>query len=565
MKFSEYTYGRPDYAAYKEKAETAIARLATAATDAEAIVATETMTALMANLDTQSQLSQIRYSINTNDAFYEAEDQYWNEYNPLFAEIHTGYYRAILASSHREALEEVLPRTFFKMAQFQLDAFDPAVIPLLQKENELSSAYQKLVASAKIAFDGKELNLSQLGPYQQDTNREIRKAASEAYYNFFAEHEAGFDGIYDQLVKVRNEIAQKLGFKDFVALGYVRMMRFDYNREMVNTYREQVLKDVVPVADKLYERQAKRIGVDKLAYYDNSLQFMDGNATPKGEPAYIMEMGRKMYHELSPETGAFIDFLYEHELVDLVTKEGKASGGYCTYIPDYGSPFIFANFNGTSADVDVLTHEAGHAFQVFRSRWIKQIECVFPTFESCEIHSMSMEFFTYPWMELFFKDETEKYKYTHLSGALQFLPYGVLVDHFQQEVYERPEMTPAERKATWRRLEKIYTPHKDYAENPFLDQGTFWFRQGHIFESPFYYIDYTLAQVCAFQFWKRAVVDHDEAAWADYLKICEVGGTQSFLEIIETANLQSPFEEGSLTAVITAIDEALSQVADEKL
>jgi len=315
----------------------------------------------------------------------------------------------------------------------------------------------------------------------------------------------------------------------------------------------------------LYDRQANRIGIEQMKHYDLPLNFLDGNAVPQGDPDYIMEMGKKMYHELSPETGEFIDFMSDHELLDLLAEEGKASGGYCTYIPNYQSPFIFANFNGTSGDVDVLTHEAGHAFQTYQSRWITQPEVVFPTHESAEIHSMSMEFFTYPWMKHFFKEQTDKYKFEHLSGALQFLPYGVLVDHFQHEIYENPEMTPEERKATWRELEKMYNPHKDYSDNSFLEKGTYWYRQGHIFEDPFYYIDYTLAQVCAFQFWKRALIDNDETAWEDYLKICKVGGTQSFLEIIETANLKSPFEEGSLTDIVTAIEKELDKVDDTKL
>lgn len=565
MKFSEYVYQRPDYAAYKQEAEATIRSLADAADADEAIAAVVKMTNLIAEQDKMAQLSQVRHTINTKDTFYEKEDDYWNEYGPLFSEIYNNYYQVLLESPYREQLEGVLPKLYFKMAEYQLKTFSPEVIDLLQKENELGSKYDKLVASAQIEFDGKTLNLSQLGPYQQSTDRGMRKAASEAYFNFFQEHEQEFDDIYDQLVKVRHQIATKLGYKDFVELAYVRMLRYDYDRDMAQTYRDQVLTEVVPVVNRLYERQAKRIGVDTLHYYDLNLDFLDGNATPKGDSRYIMEMGRKMYHELSPETAHFIDVMYEKELLDLETKEGKASGGYCTFIPGYESPFIFANFNGTSADIDVLTHEAGHAFQVYQSRWIKQPELVFPTFESAEIHSMSMEFFTYPWMELFFKEETPKYKFTHLAGALQFLPYGVLVDHFQHEVYEKPEMTPEERKATWRRLEKLYNPHKNYAENPFLEKGALWFRQGHIFDTPFYYIDYTLAQVCAFQFWKRAIVDKDPDAWNDYLAICEVGGKKSFLEIIQLANLKSPFEEGSLTDVVRAIDAELSNVDDTKL
>lgn len=565
MKFSEYPYKRPNYEEYKAKVKDTIQELKEADSGETAQTAAKKMSALISEMETASSLAIIRHTINTKDPFYDKEDQYWNEHHPLYTEIHTEYYQAVLDSAYRKELEEVLPETFFKMAEFQLRAFDPSVIDLLQKENDLSSQYQKLIAAAQIPYDGKTLNLSQFGPYLQSTDREVRKSSSKAQWGYFEEHEAEFDRIYDEMIKVRTEIAHKLGFKDFVELGYTRMMRFDYDREMVQTFRENVLKDVVPAANRLYERQAKRISVENMQYYDLPLNFTDGNATPQGSPEYIQEMGEKMYHELSPETGEFIDFMYEHELLDLLSKEGKAGGGYCTYIPDFDSPFIFANFNGTSGDVDVLTHEAGHAFQCFESRWIEEPEVVFPTSESAEIHSMSMEFFTYPWMDLFFKEQTEKYKFTHLSSALQFLPYGVLVDHFQHEIYENPDMTPAERKATWRKLEKMYNPHKDYSDNSFLDQGTFWFRQGHIFESPFYYVDYTLAQVCAFQFWKRSQIDHDPKAWEDYLKICKIGGSQTFLEIVEAANLVSPFKEGSLTEVVQTIEEELNKVDDSNL
>ena len=565
MKFNDYTYTRPNYEEYKEKARLLIEQLKEAPTSGEAIDAVDQMTQMMSDIDTQANLASIRHSIDTTDSFYDKEDEYWNNHHPLYGEIDTEYYKALLESPFRKELEEKLPATYFKMAQYQLDAFDPSVIHLLQKENNLSSQYSKLIASAKIDYDGKKMNLSQLGPYMEAASRETRKSASEAYWGFFEENEAEFDRIYDEMITVRTDIARQLGFKDFVELSYVRMMRFDYNRDMVQTYRENVLNDVVPVTNELYKRQAKRIEQIDLQYYDLPLNFLDGNATPKGDPEYLQEMGKKMYHELSEETAEFIDFMYDRDLLDLEAQEGKMSGGYCTYIPNHSSPFIFANFNGTSADIDVLTHEAGHAFQVYESRWIDQMEIVFPNYESAEIHSMSMEFFTYPWMELFFEEQTDKYKFSHLSGALQFLPYGVLVDHFQHEVYENPDMTPAERKAAWRKLEKMYNPHKNYEENAFLDKGTLWYRQGHIFESPFYYIDYTLAQVCAFQFWKRTQVDNDPTAWADYLAICKVGGTKSFLEIVELANLVSPFEEGSLTEVVMAIEEELNKVDDTQL
>lgn len=565
MKFNDYTYERPEYELFKKDFLHLVETLKTAESLDEVKEAIDAVSDLTSSLDSMATLASIRYSIDTTDEFYTEEDNYWNEYSPYYQELTTIYYKAVLDSPFIEELKEDYPRTFFQNMAFELQAFDPSVIDLLQKENQLSSDYQKLIASAAIEFDGKTLTLSQFGPYLQDTDRQVRKEASEAQLSFFQENEEKIDHLYDELVNVRDTIAKKLGFKDFVELGYIRMKRFDYDREKVEVYRKQVLDYVVPVTQKLAKRQAKRIGIEDMKHYDASLQFLDGNPTPQGDPDYIIENGRKMYHELSDDTAEFIDFLFDRDLVDLLSKEGKASGGYCTYIPEYQSPFIFANFNGTSGDIDVLTHEAGHAFQVYQSRWIKQPEIVFPTYETCEIHSMSMEFFTYPSMELFFKEQTEKYKFDHLSGAIRFLPYGVLVDHFQHEVYENPSWTPEERKASWKKLESQYLPERDYSESDFLAKGTYWFRQGHIFASPFYYIDYTLAQICALQFWKRAIVDKDEQAWIDYMAICKAGGTKSFLETVETAGLRSPFEEGSLENVVKTIDEALEAVDDTAL
>ena len=342
------------------------------------------------------------------------------------------------------------------------------------------------------------------------------------------------------------------------------MNRTDYNADMVAGFRKQIEEHVVPLVSKLKQRQAKRIGVDDLKYYDESFEFQTGNATPKGDAKWIIENGKKMYTELSQETQEFFEFMLNEQLMDLVAMKGKESGGYCTYLPDYKAPFIFSNFNGTSGDIDVLTHEAGHAFQVYRSRNLSIPEYYWPTFEACEIHSMSMEFITWPWMELLFKEDTDKYKFSHLSSALIFLPYGVTVDEYQHFVYEHPEATPAERKQAWRSIELKYLPHRNYEGNAFLENGGYWQTQGHIYNSPFYYIDYVLAQICAFQFWKRSI-ENDPSAWNDYLQLCDLGGSKSFLELAEAAHLQSPFKEGTVETVVTTISDWLNGIDDKAL
>lgn len=562
--FNDYEYNRPNLEQNKSTFRDLLTKFKAASSVTEQNEAIENINAFRNDYSTQANLVYIRASIDTNDEFYQKERDYFDETNPEIEEMITEYYKALVESPFRDELEDKWGNQLFDLADYQIKAFSPEIISLMQKENKLASDYSKLVASAQVEFNGETLTLAQLGPYAESTDRDTRKKAKETSSGFFHKNEAKFDDLYDQLVTVRHEIATTLGYKNFVELGYIRMNRIDYDAEMVKKFRDQVRDFIVPVATRLYERQAKRIGVDSLKYYDEPFNFLSGNATPQGSPEWIVENGKKMYEELSPETAEFFQFMIDRELMDLVAKKGKEAGGYCTFIDNYESPYIFSNFNGTSGDIDVLTHEAGHAFQVYTSRNIGIPEYVWPTFESCEIHSMSMEFFTWPWMELFFKDQTDKYKFAHLSSGLLFLPYGVAVDEFQHAVYENPEMTPAERKATWKKIEEIYLPHSDYDGNSYYEAGGLWQRQAHIFASPFYYIDYTLAQICAFQFWKRSREDH-EAAWKDYLHLCQLGGSTSFTKLVAEANLISPFEEGCVESVIGSIEEYLNSVDDSAL
>ncbi|MCI1778305.1 MAG: M3 family oligoendopeptidase [Paenibacillus lautus] len=564
MKFSEYRYERPDVKAFEQKFKEQLNAFTSASTYEEQDEAMTRINKLRSEMDTLSQLVYIRHSIDTNDEFYKAEQDFFDENGPVIQEYITDYYRALVDSKFRAQLEDKWGRQLFQLAELSLKTFSPEIIEDLQQENKLTTEYAKLIASAKIQFEGEERTLSQLIPFQQSTDRDMRKRAMEASSGFMAENEATFDRIYDDLVKVRTKIAKKLGFNNYVELGYARMARTDYNAEMVANFRNQVLEHIVPVASKLKERQQKRIDVDQLLYYDENFSFKSGNATPKGDPDWIVTNGAKMYEELSPETHEFFTFMQENGLMDLVAKKGKQSGGYCTYISEYGAPFIFSNFNGTSGDIDVLTHEAGHAFQVYESRGFEVPEYGFPTYEACEIHSMSMEFFTWPWMDRFFEDEADKYRFDHLASGLIFIPYGVTVDEFQHFVYENPDASPAERKQAWREIERKYLPHRNYDDNAYLEQGGFWHKQGHIFNSPFYYIDYTLAQICAFQFWKKMHEDQS-AAWADYLHLCRQGGSKSFTELVKVAGLISPFEDGCVTSVIGSIEAWLDSVDDAAL
>ncbi len=564
MQFKDYKYIRPEYEDIKIKYTELLSKFNDSKDADEQYGYLQRINELQGETDTMAQLVLIRNSINTADEFYDKENEYIDMTMPKLHGLRVEFYKALLNSKFKEELKERVKPQLFTLAEIEIKTFSDEVVPLMQEENKLASEYAKLISSAKIEYDGKVLNLSQIQPYMESMDRNVRKEAYEKWSGFFKENEEKFDAIYDKSVKVRNEIAIKLGFKNFVELGYLRMGRSDYNKEDVQKFREHVLKYIVPLSNDLRNKQAKRINADDFKYYDIPLTFMTGNPAPKGDKAWIMEKTKKMYEELSPETGEFINLMLERDLFDLETKPNKQAGGYCTFLDKYKSPFIFANFNGTQDDITVVTHEAGHAFQTYQSRNLNVPEYSFPTSEACEIHSMGMEFITWPWMDLFFENDTEKFKYFHLADSLNFIPYGVTVDEFQHIVYENPDMTPDERKAAWRRTERKYTPYKDYGDNDFLDKGTYWFKQGHIFSSPFYYIDYTLAQMCAYQYWIKFNEDRKKS-WEDYNNICKVGGSQSFLEIINTGNLKSPFEEDTINTISSHIKSYLDSIDDSKL
>lgn len=564
LKFTEIPYEQPNLEKLTADFEVLLAdfQKATSFNDQKNIL--EKINLIRSEFETQASLVYIRHTIDTTDKFYEEQQQYFDNNSPVFVGLVTRLYQALTKSVFRTELEEAAGNQLFNLADAALRTFQPEIIEDLQKENQLSSEYTKLIASARIEFEGTELNLSGLVPFEQSTDRAVRKKAATAKYAYLAANAEKLDTIYDGLVKTRTAIAKKLGYKNFVGLAYDRLSRTDYNAEMVARYRQMILDYVVPVATKLREKQAKRLGLDALKFYDEPLLYTNGNAKPKGSPDWILENGKKMYAELSAETHDFFSFMTEHELLDLVNKKGKAGGGYCSYLSKYKAPFIFSNFNGTSGDIDVLTHEAGHAFQGYSSRNFEIPEYHWPTMEACEIHSMSMEFFTWPWMELFFEEQTNKYKYAHLCSSILFLPYGVSVDEFQHWVYENPDATPKERNAKWRSIEQKYLPHRNYDGNEYLESGAFWQKQAHIYNSPFYYIDYTLAQVCALQFWIRSQ-EKDPAAWSDYLTLCKAGGSQSFLGLVSLANLKSPFEPGTVEDVMKKVSVWIDSIDDSKL
>ena len=504
---------------------------------------------------TYQAMASLNFSRNINDVDAKAEKGYYDSISPDMTELYDKFDKVLHESKFKQNIIDEYGNTFLNQIEISLKTFDSKIKNLLKREIELKNDYTKLTAGAKINFEGKDYNLAGLGPFHSDTNRDIRKKSYEARYHWFKDNEQELDNIYDKLVKLRHKIAVTLGYENFINLGYDRMGRSDYGPEQVSNFRKQIVEQVVPIVSKLHQQKKDILGLDKLYFYDG-INFKDGDPKPKGTPHELINAAQEMYHELSTETGEFFDKMVNEELMDLVNRDGKRPGGFCTSFPKYNRPYIFSNFNGTDHDITVLTHEAGHAFQNYSSTHLPLVNYHWPTMEAAEIHSMSMEFFTWPWMEKFFKEDTKKFKYKHISGSLSFLPYGACVDHFQHWVYRNPKASPKKRKNKWLELESIYMPWRAYDDMVFIKDGGVWQGQLHIYQMPFYYIDYTLAQTCAFQFWIKNEKDHD-SAWQDYLNLCRAGGSLSFVNLVKLAKLNSPFEDGCLENVVKYVNKWL--------
>lgn len=553
MKFTEMPYVRPDIDVLKAQAQDILHRMENAQSAQEQIDAYLEFDRISKDVSTNMSLANVRHTIDTRDEFYDKENEFTDEAGPAIQEMVQQINLALLRSPYRAELEEKLGRLLFTNLEISVRTMKPEIMDLMQEENKLQSEYQKLYASAAVEWEGETIPLPKLGPYKQSPDRAVRRAAYEAEGKWFDAHQAELDELYDKLVKNRTAQARAMGYDNYLKLGYDRLGRNCYGPEQVAAFREQIATDMVPIVAKVKKDQEKRLGVDKLKFYDDVLMFPDGNAAPFGTPEEILAAGHQMYRELSPETAEFADFLFDNGLLDVLSKDGKAPGGYCTVFPSYQAPFIFSNFNGTSGDVDVLTHEAGHAFAFYRSMRKGYLSAqVEATIEACEVHSMSMEFLTAPWHEKFFGDKTRKYEIGHCEDALIFIPYGCMVDEFQHIMYKNPDMTPAQRNEKWLELERKYRPWIDFDNLPFYGRGAGWQRQLHIYLYPLYYIDYCMAQTVAFQFWIASMADREDA-WARYLRFADAGGTKTFEELVETAGLKVPYAPGCIREIGQAI------------
>ncbi len=554
--FNEMIYTRIEKDQLVKDFKELIRRFDEARSGLEQLAVHEDYYKLTDHVTTMMTLAEIRHDVDMTDEFYAAEQEWYDELSPVYRNLLAEYQRKMLASPYREELQRRIGPVAFKNMELASQSVDEGILDLMTEENKLQNRYNLLMATAQIPWEGENLNLSLMNPYLHSGDRAVRQKAWEAYSHFFAEHQEEFDEIYDKLVKNRTAQAAKLGHDTYLPLGYARMQRNSYGRSDLAQFRKQIKNDLVPFAEEIHKARAARLHLTNMQYFDEGITFPNGNPAPIGTPEQILANGQKMYRELSKETGEFMDFMCERDLFDVLGRKTKKTGGYMTYLPDYKSPFIFANFNGSSSDVDVITHECGHAFQGYLAAADPIREHADITMETAETHSMSMEFFTEPWMELFFGERAKDYVKMHLEDSIVFLPYGTMVDEFQDIIYADPSLSPKARNEVWRDLERQYKPHLDYTGNSLYEGGAFWQNKHHIYDCPLYYIDYCIAGTNALSY--KVWMEKDfKGAWESYLKLCRLSASDFFPGLMREAGLNNPFEDGCVDFTVRKLKEMM--------
>ena len=545
MKCSELPYRRYTVEEGREAFAGAETLMKNAKSAEDVLAARKIMEELFTEYSTAASLAGNRFNLDMRDGFYMKEVEYYDEVSPLFSDIAVRFNRMLLETPFRAELEKKINPRILRQAELSLKAFSPDTIEECQTENATVTEYAKLMSGILFDWDGKKIPLSALRGELENSDRDVRRRCAEEIGKGLSQHSSELDGLYDRLVSVRTDIARKMGYPTFTELGYCRMGRLDYDAGMVASFRKNVLEDIVPVVSRLKKELADELGIGRIKFYDNEIYSAGPAPRPIPDKDGIFTAASEMYDDMDPGIGAFMRKMREAEAFDVEPREGKWGGGYCTGFPKYKQPFILANFNGSSGDVDVITHEFGHALAQNFVYLEGDPDLDVGGMETAECHSMSMEFLCWKYTEKFFGPLSDAYRKKHLLSALSFIPYGTIVDEFQHEMYARPEATPAERKSIYRDLEAKYRPYLDWSGIPYLEEGTRWQFQMHIYESPFYYIDYCLAQTVALWFLIKSREDYD-GALRDYLTLVRTGGQKSFPELLAAAGVPSPFEDGSL-------------------
>lgn len=557
MKFSSLVYEQPDLNVLSDHFRRARLRVRLSMSPSAAAAAILDLQQPVQVFHSMATLARIRHDCDLSDPVYREAVRFFDHAEARVAQWTQSTYAALLDSRFRHDLEDLLGQSLLRKAVQLNKSVQDRTIADLSEENRLVTVYQQRISDIRIRFKAQNLNLSQLEPMLQGPDRNDRRAAHQAMNTVFAENKAWLDNCFSQLIAVRNRMSRKLGFTGFTELGYIRMERVDYARADVEKFRRFIQLYFVPICQEIRRLQKRRLELDHLMYYDLPCLFPQGNPPLICRPDQLVELTGKVMVSLLGDDGSFFAGLAEKDYVDALARPDKLGGGYCSTLLTQRVPFILTNASQTARDVTVLLHETGHALASLSGfPQMKIMEDHSPSLDLCEIHSTALEYLSYPCMPAYFAENAEDYTLMHMTESLLFLPYACAVDEFQHLVYDQPDMSADERHRVWHLLEQKYQPDLDYGEDGYFAEGGAWQKKEHIYASPFYYIDYALAQIAALDLWQISRKDAP-LAMKKYRLLCDLGGRDTFLQQLSEAGLSSPFEEGTIKKIAYAVCDFL--------
>jgi len=446
------------------------------------------------------------------------------------------------------------------------DLFREANIPLLTELAKLDNEYDKLTGALKVEWQGEEKNLSQLSVFLQDKERPIRERAWKTSMDLWLGCRDTLNKLYSDMLTLRKQVAANAGLPDYRAYAFREKERFDYTPEDCFTFHEAIEAVVVPAAQRIYARKQQQLGLNSLRPWDTQV---DASETPPlrpyAEQTELIQGSLNIFQQVDPILARHLATMAEENLLDLDTRPGKALGGFCSELPLRKRPFIFMNGVGLHDDVQTLLHEAGHAFHVFETADLPFIWQTEPPLEFCEVASMSMELLAGPYLTkanggFYTESEAARARIEHLEGIITFLPYMAVVDMFQHWVYTHSDeaLNPDNCDAAWDQLWLRFMPGVNW--QGFEDaRMTGWQRKPHIFSSPFYYIEYGLAQIGALQIWRNSLLD-PAGAIASYRQALALGGTRSLPELFSVAGAEFRFDTAILTELVSLVEQTIRQL-----
>jgi oligoendopeptidase F len=451
-------------------------------------------------------------------------------------------------------------RVFDRDVKNHVELFHQDNVPLETEETKLGQQYQKLSGSLTVNFRGEEKTLVQMGRYLEEPDRALRQEAWELVAKRRLQEAEKFDDIFDRQIKLRQQIAQNAGFKNYRDYAFRRLGRFDYTPDDCAKFHDAVEREIVPVVRELQSQRRAQLKLEKLRPWDLAVDPL--NRPPLKPFTQVGEMvsrTQKIFDSLDAELARGFKQMDDLHLLDLDNRKGKAPGGYQSTLAEARLPFIFMNAVGLQRDVETLLHEGGHAFHALATREEDLYAYRGAPIEFCEVASMSMELLGNEFIEEFYSEsDANRARRVHLEGVVGVFPWIATVDAFQHWIYTHPNHTREERKIAWLELMDRFGGDADWSgfEN---ERAHSWHRQLHIFLVPFYYIEYGIAQLGALQVWANSKRDKAKAL-NDYKKSLALGGSRPLPELFSAAGCRFEFSGKTIQPLAKMLREELAKL-----